>query len=251
MRVCNWLLAAVLAAVAVPAAALPPDPLAAGWEGARRSASLATPALVPAPEVVLAFLGAEKGGEGGERKRGDGAEGSDEEGFDLFGDTAAQQAELANPGLEKEIKRRRSMLRTHQVLGITTLTLMTATAIVGQFNYANTYGSHASGNGDLRVPHMVLSYTTAASFATTAYFSLFAPDPVERESSGLDTVTLHKIAVLGATAGMLAQAGLGFSAARSADAGHPTRPGDLAAIHQVIGWTTLGFMAAAAAVWVF
>jgi hypothetical protein len=178
-------------------------------------------------------------------------DGGPEDDFDLFGDTARREAELADPGLEKDIARRRSMLRTHQILGLTTLGLMAATAIVGQVNYANTYADGADGDDGLRVPHMVLSYTTTAAFATTAAFSLFAPDPVQRESTGIDTVTLHQLAVIGATAGMLAQAGLGFSAARSADAGHPTRPGDLAAIHQVIGWTTLGFMTAAAAVWLF
>lgn len=232
-------------ALAGPAAALPATPLDAGWEGARRAVAFDVPALSPTPVVLVLASEGEAAPPTDQPGTGDDAD------FDLFGDTARQQEELADPTLEKEIGKRRSMLKTHQVLGLTTLGLMTATAVVGQLNYANTYGSGADGDDTWRVPHAVLSYTTAASFATTAYFSLFAPEPVERESGGLDTTTLHRIAVIGASAGMLAQAGLGFSAARAADAGHPTRPGDLAEIHQVIGWTTLGFLAAAATVWVF
>jgi hypothetical protein len=258
------LLTAVVVSLAGPAAA---GGLDSRGPGDGRTGPLGLPPLVP-PAILLAAGGdgnaGERGGdeaganapeapqaaEGGRGEAGDAAEGGEDD-FDLFGDTARREAELADPGLEKDIGRRRAMLRTHQLLGLTTLGLMTATAIVGQVNYANTYGDGADGSDGLRVPHMVLSYTTVAAFATTAGFSLLAPEPVERESSGIDTVTLHKLAVIGAAAGMLAQAGLGFTAARSADAGHPTRPGDLAAIHQVIGWTTLGFMTAAAAVWLF
>ena len=245
----NLVVATLVLALAGPAAALPATSLDAGWEGATRSAALRAPALSP-PLLALAAA------EDGEKKAPEGQPAEEpkkkgDDGFDLFGDTAQRQADLADPALEKDIRKRRSMLKTHQILGLTTLGLMTATAVVGQLNYANTYGSHADGDDTWRVPHQVLSYTTAASFATTAYFSVFAPEPIERESRGLDTAEIHQILVLGATAGMLAQAGLGVSAARAADAGHPTRPGDLAEIHQVIGWSTLGLLAAAATVWVF
>jgi hypothetical protein len=241
----NLVLAALVVLLAGPAAALPSASVDAGWDGALRSTGLEPPTLSPTP--VLLFASVE---EGSARVKDD-QEQPPSGNFDLFGDTEQKQAELADPELEHQIHKRRSMLKTHQILGLTTLGLMTATAVVGQINYGHMYGSNADGNDNFRVPHMVLSYTTAASFLTTAGFSVLAPEPVERETHGIDTVVLHKIAVIGASAGMLAQAGLGFSAARSADAGHPTRPGDLAAIHQVIGWTTLGFLATAATVWVF
>ena len=66
--------------------------------------------------------------------------------------------------LEKVMDKRRSMLQTHQILGLTTWGAMTATMLTG--------GSALDSN-----LHMYLGMTTAALYFTTAYFSLAAPKP--------------------------------------------------------------------------
>jgi hypothetical protein len=50
---------------------------------------------------------------------------------------------------------------------------------------------------------------------------------------------------------MVAQVVLGFITARSADAGNGDHLARNAKIHDVIGWTTFGFMTVAGAAWVF
>src|SRR5690606_12980579 len=62
---------------------------------------------------------------------------------------------------------------------------------------------------------------------------------------------LHRIAVIGASAGLVTQVVLGFVAARSADAGNARSLETYATVHQAVGYTTLGLMAVAATVWVF
>lgn len=69
-----------------------------------------------------------------------------------------------DPKLEKVMQERRSMLSTHQVLGLTTWGLMTATMLTG--------GSALDSN-----LHMYLGMTTGAMYMATAYYSLTAPKP--------------------------------------------------------------------------
>jgi hypothetical protein len=78
-------------------------------------------------------------------------------------DTAS--VEKQDPKLQLEMKERKSKLKTHEVLGLTTLGLMTATMFTG--------GSALDSN-----VHMYLGMTTAALYFTTAYYSLTAPKPV-------------------------------------------------------------------------
>lgn len=93
------------------------------------------------------------------------------------------------------------------------------------------------------------AYTTTGLFITTAVFSVFAPEPFEKESQGLDRITIHKIAVIGASLGMATQMGLGIVTARSADAGQ--QRASLAKTHMVVGWSTLALMSTAALTWIF
>lgn len=78
---------------------------------------------------------------------------------------------------ETEMKERHSKLKTHEVLGLTTLGFMTATLLTG--------GEAMSNNN-----HMYLGFTTAALYFTTAYFSLTAPKPEGMKDKG--KVKWHK-----------------------------------------------------------
>ena len=170
--------------------------------------------------------------------------------FDLFKDDPAPAAAPAmDPKLGLEIERRRSMLETHQILGLTTLGVMAATCVLGQLDYNDMYGSGHAGSGNYLWPKRVGAYATTGLFISTAVFSVFAPVPFEKHSEGLDRITIHKIAVIGASLGMAAQMGLGIVAARSADAGHQRE--SMAQAHMIVGWSTLALMTTAAATWVF
>lgn len=170
--------------------------------------------------------------------------------FDLFGDTEAMPREAIDPSVGARAQTRRSMLQTHQILGLSTLTLMTTTAVIGQINFTDLYGKGGARSGDYLLAHRIASYTTAGVFLSTAVFALFAPTPYERRS-GFDSGMLHRIGVIGASAGLVTQVVLGFVAARSADAGNARNLETYATVHQAVGYTTLGLMAVAATVWVF
>lgn len=68
------------------------------------------------------------------------------------------------PKFEAEMKERTEKLRKHQVLGLTTWGIMSATMLTG--------GSALDSN-----LHMYLGMATGALYLTTAYYSLTAPKP--------------------------------------------------------------------------
>lgn len=70
----------------------------------------------------------------------------------------------ADPKYEAMMTERHSMLKTHEVLGLTTWGLMTATMLTG--------GSALDSN-----LHMYLGMATGVSYLATAYYSLNAPKP--------------------------------------------------------------------------
>jgi uncharacterized membrane protein len=144
---------------------------------------------------------------------------------------------------------RRHRLEVHQVLGLTTWGLMLAASVVGQLNYNNLYGG-GSGSGTYLMPHRLLTYSSAIMFGFTAGYALFAPKPYYKPLK-FDSGLIHRIAAIGASAGMVAQMVLGFITARTADAGNGDNLQRNAQIHGIIGWTTLGFMTVAGAAWVF
>ncbi len=76
-----------------------------------------------------------------------------------------------------EMNERHSKLKTHEVLGLTTLGFMTATLLTGN--------SALSSN-----THMYLGFTTGALYLTTAYYSLTAPKPEGMKDKG--KVKWHK-----------------------------------------------------------
>lgn len=186
------------------------------------------------------------------------AQGHDSLQFDFFGGeaAAATAGAPARPGLDLDAKTvegkagtRRWMLTVHQTLGITTWALMAATVVVGQLNYNQLYGG-GGGSNKWQTPHRWLVLSTSTAFAATGAFALFAPSPYQRPLR-FDTALIHRLAVIGATAGMLAEIVLGWTATHQADAGNPHNLRTYARAHQVIGYSTLGFLTIAGAVWVF
>jgi hypothetical protein len=151
--------------------------------------------------------------------------------------------------VEAKGRTRRWMLKTHQVLGITTWALMVGTVVVGQLNYNQLYGG-GGGSTKWQTPHRYLVLSTSVAFASTGAFAIFAPSPYDRPLH-FDTGLIHRIAVIGATLGMVAEGVLGWVTTHQADAGNPNNLRSMARLHQIVGYSTLGFLTVAGAVWVF
>lgn len=94
---------------------------------------------------------------------------------DLGVDTKAEAPEFQFS--KTEMKERHSKLKTHEVLGLSTLGLMTATLLTGN--------SALDSN-----THMYLGFATGALYFTSAYYSLTAPKPVGMKDVG--KVKWHK-----------------------------------------------------------
>lgn len=170
--------------------------------------------------------------------------------FDLLGTPPPVSTPVFDTTVVERAKRRESMLKTHQALGLTTLGLMTAKVIVGQLNYDDLYEADGAGSGRYLLANRILGYTTAASFLATATFALGAPEGYEKHA-GFDTASLHKIGVGMASAGMASQIALGYVAARRASAGNSAGVASLARWHKGVGYATWLTLAAAALVWTF
>lgn len=177
--------------------------------------------------------------------------------FDFFADQAGAET-VAGTGrvlatedaaLAEQARKRRWMLKTHQTLGIATWLALVATTAVGQLSYDQLYGGGGGGT-QWQTPHRALVISTSTLFAATATFALLAPTPYKKPLR-LDTGLVHRIAVVGATLGMLTQGILGWVTARQAEAGNPHNLQTMARTHQIVGYTTLGFLTIAGAVWFF
>lgn len=206
----------------------------------------ATPAPVPAkPSKPAAKAAAGKNG---------GAEGSSMD-FNFFADSpgpsgpagvdvSPEALELKHSG-----ETRRWMLTTHQTLGIATWILMAATVTIGQLNYNQLYGG-GGGSTKWQNPHEYLVAATTAAFVATGAFALFAPSPYKKPLR-FDTGLVHRLAVAGATLGMLTEVFLGWWTTHQANSGNPNNLRTMARTHQVVGWSTFGFLTVAGAVWIF
>jgi len=179
--------------------------------------------------------------------------------FDFFGDKAAKaeagEAAGESPGLaaerEQQSQTRRWMLKTHQTLGITTWALMAATVTIGQLNYNQLYGGGGGSNANKwQGTHQILVLSTSVAFAATAAFAIFAPTPYKKPLH-FDTGLVHRIAVIGATLGMVTEGLLGWWTTHQANAGNPNNLRSMARMHQIVGYTTFGFLTIAGTVWVF
>lgn len=86
----------------------------------------------------------------------------------------------------KELKIRRTMLVTHQVLGYATLAGMIAQGIVG--------GKLYNGETQLKGTHESLAAAVNIGYFTGAALSLFSPPPlVSKQVKGLNSIKAHKI----------------------------------------------------------
>jgi hypothetical protein len=86
---------------------------------------------------------------------------------------------------EKELKIRRKMLKTHQVIGFVTLAGMIAQGILGTQLYNDDYSKYKF--------HKTIGNITSASYFTGAGLSLFAPPPlIHKKSKGLSSSQAHK-----------------------------------------------------------
>lgn len=98
---------------------------------------------------------------------------------------AANLYELTPESRAKELKLRRTMLVTHQVMGFATLAGMVAQGIVGAQLYKN-------GGHNLKEVHEGLAAAVNATYATTAVMSLFAPPPMISRDKGFTSIRAHK-----------------------------------------------------------
>lgn len=175
--------------------------------------------------------------------------------FDLFGDQpkpdAAAQAQNAEriARVERQVRIRRNVLQAHQILGFSTLAVMAATVILGQVNYVARYGGLNDGNDFERyqLPHLGLSITTSAMFATLGILGLAAPNPYPKPIKA-DAALVHKVSMALATAGMVTQLIMGPI---TAVYGGRIDQRDLALGHVITGYATFGFMTAGVLAYVF
>lgn len=85
---------------------------------------------------------------------------------------------------QNELKVRRFMLVTHQIMGFATLGGMVAQGIVGAKLY--------NGNTGLKDTHEMLAAGVNFGYFTTASLSLFAPPKMLDERKGFSSIKLHK-----------------------------------------------------------
>jgi hypothetical protein len=161
--------------------------------------------------------------------------------FDLLesSPTSAETPRAVDPALERAIAQRRTMLTLHQGVGIAMAATLTATIVVGQLNLDDRYRG-GGDTGRYKGWHTGLVIGSSTLFAGTGLLGLLAPTPFKKELR-LDTITLHKIFMSLATAGMLSQVVLGLVTANHE--GQLSQVG-LVTAHQVIGYATLGAVGA-------
>jgi hypothetical protein len=103
---------------------------------------------------------------------------------------------LTEENRKKELKTRRVMLTTHQILGYVTLAGMIGQGIVGQQLYNELHGKEYKRGGPgatLNQWHSDLATIVDVSYFATAALSLLSPPPLtNRKSSKLSSIKVHK-----------------------------------------------------------
>ena len=150
----------------------------------------------------------------------------------------SKEETLANPTLQKDLEKRSSMLKTHQILGLVTLLPMTATVLL----------SAGAAHGEkVRTLHMVAGISTTALYVTTASFALLAPKPAGVVDKGSSKI--HRILAWIHAPLMVITPVLGALAKDRADSGRPVNfP---ASLHGAAGVALIATFAASAAVMAF
>jgi len=86
---------------------------------------------------------------------------------------------------QKELKLRRAMLTTHQVLGYATLAAMVAQGIIGGKLYNGDFGMYEL--------HKDMATVVNVGYFTTAGLSLFTPPPlINKKLKGFSSIKAHK-----------------------------------------------------------
>jgi hypothetical protein len=101
---------------------------------------------------------------------------------------------------EKELKLRRGMLVTHQVLGFVTLGGMVGQGIVG----AKLYNATGNNYRNLKDLHEGLGAAVNFTYSTTAIMSLFAPPPLINRDKKASSIRIHKWLAVLHMSGMIA-----------------------------------------------
>jgi NO-binding membrane sensor protein with MHYT domain len=135
--------------------------------------------------------------------------------------------ELTPENRERELKIRRTMLASHQVLGFVTLGGMVAQGVVGSKLY--------DGNYDLLKAHNQLATAINITYFTTAGLSMFTPPKMLDERQGISSIKIHKALAAIHFTGMIATNIL----AQSLD-----KNPDLKSLHRAAAYTTFGAYAA-------
>ena len=163
--------------------------------------------------------------------------------FDLLGKAPPPAVTIDDATL----KQRAGMLQLHQKVGIGLAALTLATTVVGQLNYNDKYGANAPVTGQYEATHTVLAFTTLGLFAVDGTIALLAPaNPVKRDR--YDRVTVHKVSMALATAGMIAQGVVGVYADQQEGRIDQKQ---IATTHLVIGYATLAAIAVGVGALVF
>ncbi len=147
---------------------------------------------------------------------------------------------------EAALHRRRTLLNIHQAFGLGMFGLALANTVVGQLNYSDRFASGPS-TGKYQLAHRITAWGTVGAFTATGLLAVFAPNPLPK-TGGFDRVTVHKIAMFTAAAGMATEAALGvWTASRE---GYLNQP-NLAAAHLAIGYATFAAISLGVGVIVF
>jgi len=85
---------------------------------------------------------------------------------------------------ERELRIRRTMLTTHQILGFATMGAMVAQGIIGAKLY--------NGNIGLKDTHEAMAAVVNFGYFTTASLALFAPPKMLDERKGYSSIKVHK-----------------------------------------------------------
>lgn len=171
--------------------------------------------------------------------------------FDLMADSpksAGPTPEELRRSLELDgkVRLRRQMLTAHQVFGFVSLAALAATLVVGQLNWLDKYHS-GDFTGRYEDAHLGLGIATTGVFSVTGALALFAPNPYPK-AIRFDTALVHKVSMILATAGMVAQIVLG--PVITARVGKLDQP-NIALGHLVTGYATFAFMAAGTVAYFF
>jgi len=164
-------------------------------------------------------------------------------------DTFRLQLVQAQPGLpaeaptdlhlEEESLIRHSQLQWHQGFGLATLGTMAVTAGFGAFT---SNWARPEQYSTFRNLHMALGGITTGLYMGAATLALTAPKGYDVETSGLDSVTIHRNLAWFHAAGLATTVTMGIL----------TSIGRLdPKVHGILGGTTLGLMALSAGVIVF